>query len=236
MPSTPPTAPPTAPTTPPATDLPVSDLRSLVLQYRGSSPEAAAQAAGELLTRFQPYLDKWLRLLLLARWDRGDGELRAFLKLIGTVDDPTTTAELLRNRLRAYDRADLEQELKVALLGTFLKYDDLQDCFRYVLRQRIVELTRDPLVFQYYLRVKMPEEVADPMVFGAAVDEEWVEGKTCSAPFLKLTYLQRKVLQLHYWERYTVQETAEILSLSPRQVKRLLSVARESLKGEFLEA
>lgn len=213
-----------------ATPVASSDwIVELVKRYRSGDEEAAA----ELISRFERYLQKWNRLLLTGRWDGRDGEIRSFLHTLGSMD-VNLTAQVISKRLKAYERADIEQETRVALLETAIRYGNVVGYFRYVLRKRLGELTRDPLVFGFPQRGELKEIPEEPEAH-PDIDESWVEGDTCGPGFDELSPRERKVLQLHYWFGFTEEKVAEILGVSRSTVSRTLRRARLILKVHYLD-
>ena len=194
-----------------------------------SYQEGSRQAAEQLLEHYAPYLGKWLALLLAGRWDADDSEIAHFLGMVGSVD-LRQTGQLLARQLRAYERVDLEQEVKLALLETILKYKDPLKQYRYVLKDRIKALTKDPLIDRWNTG-RLPEARA-PGFLGTTteLDSAWVDGLTCGPEFIRLSWDERRALQLHYAIGYTIAETAKNMGVSDRTVNRILARARKLVK------
>jgi hypothetical protein len=185
-------------------------------RYRAGDSEAAET----LLHHFSPYLAKWLRLLTTGRFDPQDAEVRHFLSMLGPTDW-NATAYLVRRRLQAYERADLEQEVQIALLETARAHSQLPATFRFLLLARLKELTRDPLVFRYEQHTEVREDLAAPAA--TTIDEQWVAGITCGHGFAELTVFERQVLRLTRWLHFSVARTSAVLGVSRRQVERTLA-------------
>src|SRR5579872_5819301 len=116
-----------------ATPIPNSPVTSLVELYR----EGVSPAAATLLTRFTPYLQKWDRLLLYGRWDQKDKEIRHFLQMMGSMDI-NKTALIISLGLKAYEKEDVEQEVRVVFLEVALRTQSIRKNFRYYLQKRVV--------------------------------------------------------------------------------------------------
>ncbi len=216
--------------TPATSFLSTQQINELVERFRtGDRP-----AAELLLHHFQPYLGKWLRLLTTGRWDRRDREVRHFLSMLGSVD-VGQTALILAQRLRAYERDDLLQEVRVALLETVLRYGNVTAMYRMVLKRRLADMTHDPLTFGYHAHRSLADvgevESNDP----PEINEAWVAGLTCGPGFAELTDQERRVLQLTKWYGYSVERTAEIMDCSISTITRSLRRARAVLKVHYLD-
>lgn len=203
-------------------------LTGLVELYRneacGSNPSTTAIV---LLDRFQPYLQKWMKLLIFGRWDRKDKEIRHFLQMMGSMDIEKT-CQIISLRLKAYDREDIEQELRLVFLQTALRTKSIRKHFRYALQKRIVKLLRDPLVYNHDLHVPLNESSHTCPVC-IDIDELWVVGFTCGPGFDELTSHERRILQLHYYQGLTIEGTAKYLGISTATVSRVLSKTKRVL-------
>lgn len=205
-------------------------ITPLIERYR----QGDESAASELLERFEKYLLKWQRLLLYGRWDQRDAEIRAFLSTLGSLD-LNVTAQVISRRLKAYEAADLRQEIKVALLETALRYGSITNYYRHILRKRLGVLTRDPLVFGFHrptTLIDLPDQHCAP---APEINESWVSGITCGPGFDQLTAEERKIVQLIYWFGFTEDKAAAILDVSRSTVTRRLRRVREILRVHYLE-
>ncbi len=198
--------------------------------------EGNKDAAEELITGFEPYLNKYVSLLKYDVVDIRNRDTRGFLSLF--VNEKGVRASLARNKLpkKAYkavhdvaamlnktcegiDEEDLRQELVVVLLTLAKRFKKkgkknfcgyVYNTFRYEIARRIMDITRDPLVFSMGSNIRFDDEVYEteddevtapiqgmPMV----VDDDelgnnWVLGHTCSEEFLGLTRLERLILKM----------------------------------------
>jgi len=219
------------PSTNPPTDRTSSELiNELVSRYRAGDRAAAE----ELLLRFNRYLGKWLRLLTTGGWDPRDREVRHFLIMVGSVDI-NATAHILCKRLRAYERADLEQEVKVALLETALRYGNIHGQFRFILRRRVMGLVHDPLVFGAAQNVEYTDLLARPAEGANELNAAWVEGLTCGRGFVDLTPDERRILLLNKHYGFTIDQTAKILGVSAATVNRAIYRAKVVLAIHYLD-
>lgn len=212
-----------------------SGISLLVERYR-----AGIQSAGdELLIRFHPYLTKWLRLLIHGRWDGRDGEVRHFLEMLGCLDI-RVTAQILATRLRCYEPADLEQEVRVALLETALKCRSIRKQYRYLLRDRIAQCLKDPLTRGYYERVSWDgeEELGGALRTHpegeVPLNMAWLQGLTCGPGFDELTILERAVLRYNKGFGYSIARTADALGVSASTVDRAIRHAKGILRVHYL--
>lgn len=203
-------------------------LTGLVDCYRqdclGDNP---SQAAMILLTRFQPYLQKWMRLLSDGRWDRKDKEIRHFLQMMGSMDIEKTSY-IISMKMKAYTREDIEQELTLVFLQTALKTPSIRKNFKYALQKKIVSLLRDPLVYNHDQNLQVNEAIAVDTT-ATQIDDLWVAGVTCGPGFDELTVDERKVLQLHHHYGYTIEHTARTLGIGTATVSRTISRVKRVL-------
>lgn len=131
-------------------------------------------AAEIIIESFQPYINKYKRLILHGRIDFKDKDTRKFVALL--MPDKSTRVALKRNRVSGgtrsrahqkvnllkkscstFDSEDIEQELKFVLLklagrykkkkktNTFAGY--IYHVFKYELFRALQGMTKDPLVF-----------------------------------------------------------------------------------------
>lgn len=202
------------------------DLRLLLEAYH-----AGDNRAGELLlARYSRYLAKWKRFLTLGKWDPRDGELRHFLRMLGAAD-PEATAQYLVRRLKAYDHDDLEQVLKLTLFECATRHGSPTAQFRYLLKRRIIGMTRDPLIYDWKKRAPLDEEL-DVGVRPAEIDEAWVLGITCGPGFVQLSERDRRVLQLVFWYGWTHVRVAEHLEVHLSTVERSIRRIKRVLRRE----
>lgn len=205
-------------------------INDLVARYRGGDRSAAE----ELLTRFDRYLGKWLRLLTSGRWDPRDREVRHFLIMMGSVDI-NATAHILSRRLKAYERADLEQEAKVALLETALRYGNIHGQFRFVLRRRVMAMIHDPVVFGASHNLQYTEACEVPVHDAEELNAAWIEGLTCGRGFDELTADERRIILLNKQFGFTIEQTAKILGISPATVNRAIHRTKVVLAVHYLD-
>jgi DNA-directed RNA polymerase specialized sigma24 family protein len=208
-----------------------SPLNPLIERYRRGD----SSAAEELLTRFERYLAKWLRLLLYASWDPRDRELSHFLHLLGSVD-LKSTAQILSRQLKAYEKEDLEQEVKVTLLDTALRCRSIRRQYRYILHHRVMQLIRDPLVFGGSHLPLLEEQLPGiPGTYNPDIDQNWVAGSTCGEGFAELTPREREILRLWKWHGHTIEQVAQMLGLSVATVNRAIARSKQVLRVYYLE-
>lgn len=201
------------------------DLDLLIERYRQGDQDAAT----ELITRFAPYLEKWYKLLTQGRFRLRDEEIRHFLRMTINLDS-ISSAQIIARQLKAYEPADLKQELQVVLLQTALKHDNISANFRYQLKGRVQELLSDPLVFNYDRRTMLTEWQVEPQ---QSIDDSWVQGITCGKGFDQLTDRQRRIIQHTFWYGYSQERTADILQIPLRTVEREIRRIREVLKVHY---
>lgn len=212
-------------------------VNQLIDRYRAGDPSAAE----ELLARFDRYLQKWVRLFLYASWDPKDQELRHFLSMLGSVD-LNQTAQILSRQLKAYEKEDIEQEVRVALLDCAMRRHSIRRQYRYILHHRIVPLIRDPVVFSGYPPLA-PADVCDQKytqievkhTWAPDIDQAWVEGLTCSPGFDQLSKQERHILQLTKWYGHSIEATSRMLGVSVATVNRAIAKARRVLRVYYLE-
>jgi hypothetical protein len=207
-------------------------LSGLIDLYRNPNHPLAGRAATEILSRFERYLQKWTRLLLFGRWDHKDKELKHFLQMMGSVDIEKT-AQILCLRLKAYERVDIEQEVRVVFLHTAVTGKSIRLHFRYSLQKRLVQLLKDPLVYQFGQHVPLSDlnEGVHPT---ADIDEAWVAGFTCGPGFDELTPDERKILQLCKHYGLTLEQTAASLGIGVATVGRVIRKAKRVLAVHYL--
>lgn len=205
------------------------EIDCLVKAYRAGDPHAAQ----ELLWRFDRYMKKWVRLLSAGYWDPKDRELGHFLAMMGSVD-VHTTAQVLHQRLRAYEAEDLQQEVAVCLLDTALRFGNISAQFRFRLKQRVLELLQDPLTYDISRNLPLEESEEIP-----APEEElgplWIEGLTCGKGFDELTREERLTLLLAKHYGLPIDRVAAILRVSPSTINRTIRRARVVLAGHYLD-
>ncbi len=207
-----------------------SGITSLVVRYRAGDTEAAEI----LLRRFDRYLGKWIRLLTKGEWNPKDAEIQGFLTLLGS-DSGDAAGRALAHRLKCYEREDLVQEVKLALLVTSLRYWRICRHFRYVLKERVVVLLSDPIAHCYHKTVPYAEDGPYEQEAPDApdIDEMWVDGVTCSKPFAELTREERSMIRFVKHLNYSIARTAEIMGVSPSTVARALAHTREVLRVHY---
>lgn len=188
-----------------------------------------SQAAEVLITKFSRYLDKWVRLLTSGRWNPQDSEIHHFLSMLGSVDI-NSTAQLIANKMKAYEKEDVEQEIKLVFLETILRFRNIRKYFRYLLQRRVKYLFQDPLVFSYHASVPFEDSKSVDSAEWVDIDGAWVEGVTCGIGFDDLSQLERRVIQLNKWYGYSVEVVAGMLGVSTSTVNRILAKARLVLK------
>jgi RNA polymerase sigma factor (sigma-70 family) len=204
--------------------IPITGITALVLRYR----EGEAIAGQLLLDRFAPYISKWVRLLSMGAYSRKDQEIVHFLRMLGSTDTEKTS-KIIYYRMRSYEREDLLQETRVALLDTARRYGKIVAYYRYVLKERVSALMVDPLVRGYGTHQEIEEEeIGDLDV--QELDRSWVEGLTCSQEFLELTPRDREILRMVKGYGFSIQATANSLGVSVSTVNRALAKSKEILR------
>jgi DNA-directed RNA polymerase specialized sigma24 family protein len=205
------------------------EINHLVAGYRAGD----SQAAQELLWRFDRYMQKWVRLLATGYWDPKDRELGHFLAMMGSVD-VHTTAQVLHQRLRVYEKEDLQQEVAVCLLDTALRFGNISAQFRFRMKQRVLELLRDPLTYDFSRNLPLEESEEIP-----APEEDlgplWIEGLTCGKGFDELTCEDRLILLLAKHYGFPIERVAAILQVSPSTINRTIRRARTVLAVHYLD-
>ncbi len=208
-------------------------IDNLVKLYQGGNKDAAE----ELIVGFEPYLNKYIGLLKYDAVDIRNRDTRSFLSLF--VNDKAIRISLARSKFpkQAYkavhdvaamlnktcegiDEEDLRQELIVVLLTLAKRFKKqgkkknfcgyVYNTFRYEIARRIMDITRDPLVFRIHSNIRFDDEIYETeeedttsSIPGMPVVEDdddlgnnWVLGHTCSEEFLDLTRLERLVLKM----------------------------------------
>jgi hypothetical protein len=206
-----------------------SEVQDLIDLYQTGD----VAAGEELLSRFEQYLQKWVKVIHLGRWDRKDREVRHFLHMLGSVD-LDQTAQIIARRMKAYEKADIEQEVKVTLLDTVLRYGEIREHYRFVLKKRLAELTQDPHTFGFGWRQPL-EYVTEGAIQPVDINEAWVAGLTCGPGFDELTPHERRILQLTKWFGYSVEKTADLMGCSISTVTRSIRRAKKVLKIHYLD-
>jgi RNA polymerase sigma factor (TIGR02999 family) len=101
-----------------------------------------------------------------------------------------------------------------------------------LMREILVEHARARLTEKRGGKVeKLPYEEA--MEFSPARSQELIELDDALESLAQLDLQQARVVELRFFGGLTVEETAEVLGISPRTVKRDWSVARAWLHGEI---
>jgi DNA-binding NarL/FixJ family response regulator len=207
-------------------------LTGLVDRYRQDCAfPSPSRAAAVLLERFQPYLQKWIRLLASGKWDHKDKEIRHFLQMMGSMDIEKTV-QIVYLKMKVYEREDIEQEVSVVFLETALKTRSIRQHFRYALQKKVVSLLRDPLVYNHDQHLPINEAVTYA-VAATDIDDLWVAGFTCGPGFDQLTPDERKILQLHHHCGFTIETTARSLGIGTATVNRVISKVKKILATHY---
>jgi DNA-directed RNA polymerase specialized sigma subunit len=173
-----------------------------------------------------------VRLLLYGKWDHKDKEIRHFLQLLGSVDIEKT-AQILCLRLKAYEKEDLEQEVRVAFLNTCRSSNSIRKHFRYTLQRRVVILLKDPLVYRQASNIPLQDE-EDPIYRAPDIDDAWVAGYTCGPGFDELSVEERRILQLCKYYGFSIEHAATVMGKSTATISRAISRAKRVLSIHYL--
>lgn len=157
-----------------------------------------------------------------------------------------------------YSEEELRAELVTELLAMARRYRNdigpffhtyVAKAFHYGAFRRLGRLIRDPAVVSIYSldRVDLDELAGDDgntILEDLAVDEEklfvqgdeeldenWINGYTCSEAFETLTPLERRILVLYYIDRLTIQQIAEKLHLKAHYVSTTKARAIRKLEA-----
>jgi hypothetical protein len=193
-----------------------SALTESIARYQAGD----SQAAAELLTSCEAYLNRWFRLLIQGTFTKNDTEIRQFLGLLSSDLEPALAAKNLARQLRSYSSADLRQEVRALFLQLALEHGEIYAHFPHQLKGRIHVLLGDPLNYQ--------DELGNSTPFGA-LDEAWVQGQ-CGNGFSQLTEQQRRIVRCCFWHAYPIPHTAHILKLSVEEIQQELATIRNALK------
>lgn len=164
-----------------------------------------------------------------------------------------------------YSEEELRAELVTELLAMAKRYHNdigpffhtyVAKAFHYGAFRRLARLIQDPAVVSIHCLDRVdPEELAgedgESILERLAVEEErlfvpgdeeldenWINGFTCSEVFEALTPLERRILVLYYVDRLTIQEIADKLCLKHHFVAttKARAIARLKEKGGFGDA
>ena len=203
-------------------------ITGLVEMYRNQYTPAATV----LLEKFRPYLLKWVRLLIYGKWDHKDKEIKHFLSMMGNKN-VEGIAPILSLQLSSYESVDIEQEIRLVFLETILNTRSIRKYFRYALQRRVVKLLRDPLVYYHNKQIPVSNLIVSAPD-ATEIDDTWVAGFTCGDGFIDLTIDERRVIQLHHYFGYTIEQTAVTMNVSPSTINRMLRNIRSTLSGYYL--
>lgn len=201
-------------------------LNNLVLNYRKGLPGSSEA----LLEAFAPLMAKYYRLFKAGIWDIDDKEVTGFLKMLGS-SDMEQTAEWLVRAMSCYESGDLQSELVLILLSTAQKYMNIAYTFKYEAKTRILELVRSPI---YYNNLATTPEIQESVYPKQELDTSWINGLNVGSGFDQLTPLERAVIKYLYNDGLSEAQTAKLLHVSTRQLRRYRKAAKERL-AQFLK-
>ena len=126
------------------------------------------------------------------------------------------------------DAEDVVQNTFLKLLGRLTKFNSDEHAKRWLFRVAINEAN---MLWRKKKRANEVQEEENP-AFYEELDTE--EGELLSA-INTLPEQYRQIIYLYYYEEYNSNEIAEILKLSPDNVRQILSRARKQIKAILKE-
>ena len=202
-------------------------LHNLVIDYKKGLPGSSEA----LIEAFGPIIGKYYRLLTLGIWDSQDSDVIKFLSMLGKSDKEQTSEWLVR-ALSCYERCEIYHELVLILLLTAKKYMNIAYNFRYVAKQRILELIHDPITYYNLAQTDcLLTEIWS--TDREEINSSWVNGLSVGEGFEKLTSLERAVIKYVYNDGLSEIVAAEKLNMSVRQLRRYKRRAKDTLANYF---
>lgn len=202
-------------------------LHNLVLDYKNGLPGSSEA----LIEAFGPILGKYFRLFTVGIWDVYDEEIVEFLSMLGKADMEQTSEWLVR-ALACYEYSEIYHELILMLLLTAKKYMNIAYNFRYVAKQRVLELIQDPIT--YYNLVQLDGLASELTTTDKEeINASWVNGLSAGDGFEKLSSLERAVIKYIYHDGLGEAVAAKKLHMSVRQLRRYKKRAKDTLADYF---
>jgi DNA-directed RNA polymerase specialized sigma24 family protein len=198
-------------------------LDGLVKEYR----VGVSGASEALLVAFTPLLVKYWRLLTSGLWDIDDKDITKFLRMLGTADLELTSERLVQT-MKVYDPEDIWGELVLCLYKTAKRYTNISSTFKYIVKQRVITLIRDPIVYSTLADLET-SSTKDP----GDIDQAWINGVTAGDGWDQLTCLERAVIKLIYWDGLSMAVAAKKLHISLSQLKRCKRIGKSILAKHF---
>jgi len=165
---------------------------------------------------------------------------------------------MITKQFSPYDEEDIRSELVSELLAMAKKYHNDNGCFfhvyvskafHYRAYKRLSAWTNDPvsMIARNY-NVTEPDEFEDdanlveqirvdePLLAlidegDTPLDENWINGDTCSEIFHNLSPLERRILALYYDKGWKDREIGEEFGFSTTKVRRIRNEAKLKLAG-----
>jgi len=204
-------------------------ITDLILRYRSGD----ASAGEELLVTFRPLIGKYLNLLLKGAFRETDVDVLKFLRYcrpISHCGNYAVSARMLKQKLNKYDREELEQVCKVALLKTASKFINISGSYKLVLLEFISPLL--DMIPTTPLRLSEEEVFGTTTVADTEFDSEWVKGVTAGEGFNLLTPRQRELVILIWHKRLSdsrirakLKIPRRVLEAEKEEIKRILRAA-----------
>lgn len=171
------------------------------------------------------------------------------------------TALMISNQFKPYDNEDIMAELTVELLAMAKNYQNdrghffhtyVSKVFPFRIFKRLSVWINDitNMIARNYERPDIETfededfsdeliedlEREDPLLLipdtsEGTLDENWINGQTCSDRFSKLTPLERRLILLYYQDGYTNKEISEKLGLSVSSICKTKSTAISKLRS-----
>ncbi len=168
-----------------------------------------------------------------------------------------TTAAMICNQCSIYDEEDIWAEFVAEFLAMARKYRNDKGCFFHVYvtkafpyraYRRIANWIGDPtaVVIRQADGVEVSELedqdsqqyeeqiLTNPLLLieeDTDLDENWINGDTCSEQFAKLTPLERRVLAMYYHDGLRDKEIAEKLGFATGKIRYIRNQAKKKLSN-----
>lgn len=223
----------------------------LIAKYQDNDKESGEK----LLEEFEGFIFTFANLLYYGKYDLSNTGVRNFLNLLtesneNNIKEIEKIIKIINEKYSSFDYLDVYHDVQLSFLialkafnlSMFNEQEHITDPFEYFLsiyfcyilkRNTVDKIINTPLYREYVDKWPMdiPKLVAvEKDVFKTEIDNDWVEGRTCSEEFLSLSNDERFLLKQYYVDELTLEEIAKIRDKGTTGIFKNLKKIKNKIK------